>query len=143
MQKSISILIVDDDATIRMLLETAFTKKGFKVLSASNGRQGLEIAKSEEIDVILLDWMMPEMDGIEVLTELKHNSNTMYIPVFMLTSKENSGDIEYAIGKGAADYIVKPFNAFIVPEMVQKHLEKVHHDTKAGKQGFFSKIFSR
>jgi DNA-binding response OmpR family regulator len=142
MQKVISVLIIDDDATIRMLLETSMSKKGFKVFSASNGLDGLDIAKSEEIDVILLDWMMPEMDGMEVLTELKRDSNTMYIPVFMLTSKEDSRDIELATNKGAVDYIVKPFNAYLVPDMVQKHLETVHHGSSGRKGGFFGKLFS-
>ncbi|MDD5010519.1 MAG: response regulator [Phycisphaerae bacterium] len=141
MQKAISVLVIDDDATIRTLLQTAMSKKGFNVFCASNGRDGLDIARSEEIDVILLDWMMPEMDGMEVLTELKRDSNTMYIPVFMLTSKEDSRDIELATNKGAVDYIVKPFNAFLVPEMVQKHLETLHHSS-SHKGGFFGKLFS-
>ncbi|MBU1261022.1 MAG: response regulator [Planctomycetes bacterium] len=143
MQKAISVLVIDDDATIRMLLKTSMTKKGFKVVCASNGHDGLDIAKSEEVDVILLDWMMPEMDGMEVLTELKRDSNTMYIPVFMLTSKEDARDIDLATNKGAVDYIVKPFNAFLVPEMVQKHLEKIHHGSAGRKGSFFGKLFSR
>jgi DNA-binding response OmpR family regulator len=142
MQKAISVLVIDDDVTIRTLLETSMSKKGFKVFSASNGHDGIDIAKSEEIDVVLLDWMMPEMDGMEVLTELKRDSNTMYIPVFMLTSKEDSRDIELATNKGAVDYIVKPFNAFLVPEMVQKHLESVHHNSASKKGGFFGNLFS-
>jgi DNA-binding response OmpR family regulator len=83
------------------------------------------------------------MDGIEVLTELKRNGKTMHIPVFMLTSKEDSKDIDLAIGKGAVDYIVKPFNTYEVPKMVQKYLEQIHHRPQGSKQGFLSKIFSR
>ncbi len=137
MQES-TVLVIDDDMVIRTLLKSSLTKKGFNVFCASNGRQGLEIAKNEQIDVILLDWMMPEMDGMEVLAGLKRDSNTMYIPVFMLTCKEDSRDIDLAVKKGAIDYIVKPFNTYEVPEMVQKYLEA--HSGK--KQGFFSKIFS-
>lgn len=142
MQKAISVLVIDDDATIRTLLENAMCKKGFNIFCASNGPDGLDIARSEEIDVILLDWMMPEIDGMEVLTELKRDSNTMYIPVIMLTSKEDSKDIELATNKGAVDYIVKPFNAFLVPEMVQKHLEIIHHSSSGHKSGFLGKLFS-
>jgi DNA-binding response OmpR family regulator len=87
--------------------------------------------------------MMPEMDGMEVLVELKRNSDTMHIPVFMLTGKDDSKDIDLAISKGAVDYIVKPFNTYQVSEMVQKYLEKTHHGTHTGKQGFLGKIFSR
>lgn len=142
MQEPIHLLVIDDDSTIRVLLQAALTKKGFKVFSASNGHDGIDIAMSEEIDIILLDWMMPEMDGIEVLAELKRNTETMHIPVLMLTCKDDSRDIELAISRGALDYIVKPFNVYEVPEMVQKHLEKVHHTTHVSKEGFFGKIFS-
>jgi response regulator RpfG family c-di-GMP phosphodiesterase len=88
----------------------------------------------------MLDWMMPEMDGMEVLMELKRDSNTMHIPVFMLTCKEDPRDIDLAVKKGAIDYIVKPFNTYEVPEKVQQYLEKAH---SSHKQGFFSKMFSR
>ncbi|MCX6034051.1 MAG: hypothetical protein NTV38_03615, partial [Chloroflexi bacterium] len=70
-------------------------------------------------------------------------SDTMHIPVLMLTSKDDSKDIDFAINKGAIDYIVKPFNAYEVPEMVQKHLEKIHQGTHTRKQGFLGKIFAR
>jgi DNA-binding response OmpR family regulator len=144
MQKTITILVIDDDVTIRTLLGSTLTNKGFKVVSAENGRKGLELAKAQDdIDIILLDWMMPEMDGIEVLTELKRNGDTEDIPVIMLTSKENSGDIEYANSKGAIDYIIKPFKLFEVSEMVQKHLEKISHSSHGRKSGFFGNIFSK
>ncbi|MFA6175416.1 MAG: response regulator [Phycisphaerae bacterium] len=144
MQESLTVLVIDDDTMIRKLLESALTHKGFKVFCAAGGLDGLDIAKAEDIDVILLDWMMPEMDGIEVLSELKRDSKTMHIPVFMLTSKEDSRDIDLAISKGAVDYIVKPFNTFEVPDMVQKYLEKYHHGahTHNQKHGFFGKLFS-
>jgi DNA-binding response OmpR family regulator len=142
MQKLITVLIIDDDATIRMLLEGTLARKGFKVFSASSGYDGLDIVKTEGIDVILLDWMMPEMDGMEVLAELKRNSDTMHIPVFMLTGKEDSKDIDLAISKGVVDYIVKPFKSYEVPDMVQKYLEKVHHGTHSHKHGFLGRIFA-
>jgi DNA-binding response OmpR family regulator len=143
MQKTITILVVDDDITIRTLLQSTLTTKGFKVISADNGHQGLELAKTQDIDLILLDWMMPEMDGIEVLTELKHDSDTEDIPVIMLTSKEKTGDVELANSKGAIDYIIKPFKLFEVSEMVQKHLENINHSSHRGKSGFFGSIFSK
>jgi DNA-binding response OmpR family regulator len=143
MQKTITILVIDDDITIRTLLQSTLTNKGFKVISAENGHQGLEIAKTQDIDMILLDWMMPEMDGIEVLTELKHDGDTEDIPVIMLTSKEKTGDVELANSKGAIDYIIKPFKLFEVSEMVQKHLEKINHNLLSRKSGFFGKIFSK
>jgi DNA-binding response OmpR family regulator len=143
MQKTITILVIDDDVTIRTLLQSTMTNKGFNVLSAANGRQGLEIAKTQDVDIILLDWMMPEMDGMEVLAELKHDNNTENIPVIMLTSKEQTGDIELASSKGAVDFIIKPFKLYEVPEIVQKHLEKINHNSLGKKAGFFGKIFSK
>ena len=144
MQKTITILVIDDDITIRTLLQSTLTNKGFKVISAESGRKGLELAKTQnDIDIILLDWMMPEMDGIEVLTELKRNGDTEDIPVIMLTSKEKAGDIELANSKGVVDYIIKPFKLFEVSEMVQKHLEKINHSLLSRKSGFFGKIFSK
>jgi DNA-binding response OmpR family regulator len=143
MQELLTILVIDDDAIIRTLLQNTLTGRGFKVLTAASGRDGMDIAKAEEIDVILLDWMMPEMDGMEVLAELKRNSNTMHIPVFMLTCKEDSKDIDLAVSKGAVDYIVKPFNTYEVPNIVQKFLEKIHHGTHTRKHGFLGRIFTR
>jgi len=142
MHEPITILVIDDDAVIRTLLQNTLTGRGFKVFTASNSYDGLDIAKTQEIDVILLDWLMPEMDGMEVLQELKRNSNTMHIPVFMLTCKEDSRDIDLAVRKGAVDYIVKPFNTYEVPEMVQKYLEKFHHGIHTRKHGFLGRIFS-
>ncbi len=141
MHEHIKILVIDDDAMIRTLLHNALAKKGFEVSSAASGLDGLDIAKTKEIDVVLLDWMMPEMDGMEVLEELKRGGDTLHIPVFMLTSKEDSKDIDLAIRKGAVDYIVKPFKAYEVPDMVLRHLEKIH-GKPSSKRGFFSKIFS-
>ncbi len=142
MQNSITVLVIDDDTMIRKLLHIALASKGFKVFTASNGQEGLDTAKTDEIDVILLDWMMPEMDGMAVLEELKRDRDTKRIPVLMLTAKDGCKDIELAIDKGADDYIVKPFNPYEVPEMVQKHLEKIHNGTNIHKQGILSRIFA-
>jgi DNA-binding response OmpR family regulator len=143
MQKTITILVIDDDITIRTLLGSTLTNKGFNVISAENGHKGLELAKAQDIDIILLDWMMPEMDGIEVLTELKHDGDTEDIPVIMLTSKEKGGDVELANSKGAIDYIIKPFKLHEVSEMVQKHIDKISHNSHGRKSGFFGSIFSK
>lgn len=143
MQKTVTVLVIDDHVVIRTLLQDALTNKGFRVLFASTGSEGLKLAKTQDVDIILLDWIMPEMDGIEVLTELKNDSDTRHIPVIMLTSRGNACDIEHAAGKGAVDYIVKPFKPYEVIEMVQKHLGEALCNTDVGNTGFFSKIFGR
>ncbi len=142
MDEHITILAIDDDITIRTLIESTLSRKGFKVYTADNGADGLDIAKNEDIDVILLDWMMPEMDGMQVLAELKRDSKTMFIPVFMLTSKEDSKDLEMATSRGAVDYIIKPFNLYEVPSMVTSYLEKNHVAHHSHKNGFFSRLFA-
>lgn len=142
MKKTATILVIDDYPAVRSLLESTLAVQNFKVISAENGRKGLEIARAGKIDVILLDWVMPEMDGMEVLAELKCDSNTMDIPVIMLTSKGESCDIKLAASKGAVDYIVKPFKPYEVSEVIQKHLEKAHHKSTIHGAGFFSKIFT-
>jgi DNA-binding response OmpR family regulator len=143
MQKTITVLVIDDHVVIRTLLQDTLAHKGFRVLFGATGYEGLKLAKTQDIDIILLDWIMPEMDGIEVLTELKSDSDTRDIPVIMLTSRGSACDIEYAAGKGAVDYIVKPFKPYEVVEMIQKHLGEASCNSYSHNAGFFSKIFSR
>jgi len=141
MNQHISILIIDDDITTRNLLENTLSSHGYNIFSAADGYQGLDIAKHEDIDIILLDWMMPRMDGMQVLTELKHDVKTMFIPVFMLTVKDDSRDIDLAISKGAVDYIIKPFNLNDIPLVVEKYLKKNRITACSHRQGFFGKMF--
>ena len=143
MQKTITVLVIDDHIVIRTLLQDTLTNKGFRALFAATGHEGLKLAKTQDIDIILLDWIMPEMDGMEVLAELKNDSNTRDIPVIMLTSRGKACDIEYAAGKGAVDYIVKPFEPHEVTEIIQKHLGEMSCSSAVRNTGFFSKIFGR
>ncbi len=119
MSKKISVLVVDDEEHIRNILEYNLRLEGFEVYLAENGRTALERARQKKPDVILLDWMMPEMDGLEVLSELKRDKTTEHIPVFMLTAKGMSSDVGQALLKGADDYIVKPFEPEKVGEIVR------------------------
>lgn len=143
MRKATTVLVIDDHVVIRMLLQDTLINEGFRVLFAATGCEGLRLAKNQGVDIILLDWIMPEMDGIEVLTKLKSDSDTKDTPVIMLTSRGNACDIEYAVGKGAIDYIVKPFKPCEVIEMIQKHLDEMSHSSEIHNAGFFSRIFCR
>jgi DNA-binding response OmpR family regulator len=143
MEKTITVLVIDDHIVIRTLLEDTLGHKGFRGLFATTGQEGLKFAKTQDIDIILLDWIMPGMDGIEVLTELKNDNNTKDIPVIMLTSRGSTRDIEHAIGKGAIDYILKPFKPYEVIEMIQKCLGESSHSSTGPKTGFFSKLFTK
>jgi two-component system, OmpR family, alkaline phosphatase synthesis response regulator PhoP len=104
------ILVVDDDRNIRKLLDFNFTTANHKVLLSRNGSDAVKKAESEKPDLILLDIMMPVMDGYEACKILKQNEATKNIPVFMLSSKSQIVDLDEAFEAGADDYIIKPFD---------------------------------
>lgn len=109
MNKGISVLLIEDETDIRKILEYNLKLEGFRVYSAANGPAGLKIACKRRPDVILLDWVMPEMNGLEVLSELRNDERTRGIIVFMLTAKNMLDDVVTALTNGADDYIPKPF----------------------------------
>jgi len=116
------ILIVDDEPSIVMMVKSRLAANGFAVVTASNGAEGIEIVKKDRPDLIILDILMPEMDGIETLTKLKASDETKDIPVIMFTAKGQTGDVEKAQEVGACDYIVKPFSPPILLEKVKNAL---------------------
>jgi len=124
MSKKIPVLVVEDEEHIRNILEYNLKLDGFEVYLAENGRMGLEHAHQKKLELILLDWMMPEMDGLEVLSELKHDKKTKHIPVFMLTAKGMLGEIDRAFNVGADDYITKPFDPVLLGNTIRKKLEE-------------------
>ncbi len=119
------ILIIDDDEDIRKLVSYHLSLSQHEVLAAANGKEGLEIAINEKLDLILLDIMMPEMDGFEVCIRLKKDRKTKSIPVFMLTSKTRIGDVESAFKVGADNYITKPFNAKDLDNIIKRKYRKL------------------
>ena len=108
MNRKITVLIIDDEKDIRRILEYKLTLDGFNVYSASNGQAGLKIATEKKPDVILLDWVMPKMNGLKVLSKIRHDERTKDIIVLMLTAKNMMDDVETALANGADDYIPKP-----------------------------------
>ena len=119
-----TILIVENEAHIRRVLEYNLKLDGFEVYLAEDGATGLKLAHEKNPDVILLDWLMPVINGLQVLTELKADSNTEHIPVFMLTAKSMISDVTQAIEMGADDYITKPFNPIQLGKTIREKLEK-------------------
>ena len=124
MSEQISVLVVDDEQHIRSILEYNLKLDGFEVYVAEDGHKGLELAREKMPGVILLDWMLPEMDGLEVLSELKKDERTEHIPVFMLTAKAMMQDIEQALCEGADDYISKPFDPKQLGSTIKKKIEE-------------------
>ncbi len=119
-----SILVIDDDRVTRKVIQHNLRLDGFKVYMADNGPSGISTARKFKPNVILLDIMMPEMDGIEVLVNLKWNKKTKNIPVLMLTSKKTIGDTEAAYARKADGYITKPFKAKDMISVIRRHLKK-------------------
>ena len=125
MAERIPILVIDDDPEVQELVEFNLRLSGFSVTSALNGVTGLEMAIKTLPRVILLDTAMPEMSGLEVLAELKHDERTENIPVFMLTGKTLIGDVERAFEIGADDYITKPVQLTKLGDIIKAKLEKL------------------
>ena len=109
-----TILVIDDEKDILKLLQYNLEKEGYAVLSAETGEIGFESAQNKKPDLILLDWMLPGMDGLEVCRLLRANAATQRIPVVMLTAK--GGEIDQVVGleMGATDYVSKPFSVKVL-----------------------------
>ncbi|NLH16891.1 MAG: response regulator [Phycisphaerae bacterium] len=131
MAERIPILVVDDDPDFLELVEYYLRLAGFRVSLADNGPEALEKAKKSPPAVILLDTTMPGMDGLEVLSELRHDPVTELIPVFMLTGRTKIGDIDQAFDIGASDYITKPVELAKLGAIVKAKLEKLKVSPKS------------
>ena len=105
-----TVLIIDDREEIRELVAITLRGTEFKVLEASGGHKGIQIARKHKPDVILLDIMMPEIDGFTVSNFIKQIPDTKDIPIIFLTAKETKVGLNIALKQGAVDYIMKPFN---------------------------------
>lgn len=124
MAERIPILVIDDDAELRELLEYNLKLAGFEVYLAGDGPSGIEAAQELSPLVILLDVTMEGMDGLEVLSDLRHDRRTEEIAVFMLTGKSSIGDIERAFEIGADDYITKPVEMMKLGRIIKEKMAK-------------------
>jgi len=124
MAQCTTIVVIEDEERIRKVLDYNLKLDGFEVFPARDGPEGLELARDKKPDLILLDWMMPGMDGLQVLSELKEDEKTRDIPVFMLTAKSMMTEVGRALYQGADDYIVKPFEPRELGQMLKEKLEK-------------------
>jgi DNA-binding response OmpR family regulator len=118
------ILVVDDEIDIVETLIFMLKSRGFEIIIAHDGGEGLAKAKSEHPDIILLDITMPVMDGISVCAKLKASKDTAKIPVIMFSAKGESESVSSAKRVGANDYIVKPFNLPVLLAKLNKFLAK-------------------
>ncbi len=119
------ILLIEDEGLLSEMYCSKLSKEGFKVSQAANGEEGLELAKKEKFDLILLDIILPKLDGFKVLEELKRDKTIKEIPVFLLTNLSQSEDLKRGTVLGADDYLVKTdFTPTQVVEKIKKVLAK-------------------
>ena len=116
-----NLLICDDDRDIRNALKIYLSGEGYKIFEAENGSEALEVVAAEEIHLILMDIMMPKMDGVSATMKLRENSNA---PVIFLTAKSEDNDKIFGLTAGADDYITKPFNPMEVIARVKAQLRR-------------------
>jgi class 3 adenylate cyclase len=109
-----TILIVDDDALGRMLLEAQLQEMGHQVLTAEDGKRALDILSGHGVDVVLLDLVMPNMDGFEVLRRMKQDVTLRHLPIIVISAQEDMGVILQCIEMGATDYLPKPFDPVLL-----------------------------
>lgn len=112
-----SVLVVEDDVAIRDMLSFTLKQSGIACDAVGDGESGLDFLKQKQPDIILLDWMLPGIDGIEFIRRLRANEFLANIPVIMLTAKGESEDMVKGLGVGADDYINKPFSP---PELMAR-----------------------
>ncbi len=105
-----TVLVVEDDPDVRELIARKLAQAGFEVHTRQDGQAGLEATSEVAPDIVLLDVMMPRLDGIEVCRRMRAEPSTASVPVIMLTAKAQEADVDRGFGVGADDYIIKPFS---------------------------------
>ncbi len=124
------ILIVDDDQNIRRLVSFNLSLENHEIFVASNGKEGIQVALENNPDLILLDIMMPVMDGYKTCKWLKKDPRTKDIPIFMLSVKGQMTDLDDAFNAGADDYITKPFDVEKLNKTINYKLESFQERKK-------------
>ena len=119
--EQISILVVDDEKEIADLVEIYLVSDGYRVFKANNAQDGLSILENEEVHLVLLDIMMPGMDGLEMCRKIRETNN---IPIIMLSARSTDLDKILGLGTGADDYVVKPFNPLELTARVKSQLRR-------------------
>jgi adenylate cyclase len=122
--QSSSILVVDDNAANRDVLARRLTREGHRVVTANSGAAALELVAAQDFDLVLLDLIMPEMSGFEVLRRLKATEHTSDVPVIVISALDEIDSVVRCIESGAEDYLTKPFNPVLLRARVEASLEK-------------------
>lgn len=115
-----TILIADDEENIRTLIETTLESSDCKLIQCNNGASAVELAEAQQPDLVILDWTMPRMNGLDALRSLRADSRTAKIPVIMLTAMGQEKSRSQGIEAGAHAYLVKPFSPLELLQKVQQ-----------------------
>ncbi len=119
------VLVIDDEAPIRLLCRVNLEAEGMRVLEAADGARGLDLARDEQPDVVLLDVMMPGLDGWRVAEEMLEDDRTRGIPIIFLTARAEFRDRARGLDIGGVDYVTKPFNPLELAELVRGLLDRI------------------
>lgn len=119
------VLVVDDDKTTRKMLSLILKSKGYEVVTAENGMDGLQKLGIEQINLILTDMNMPYMDGIEFIKQVRANPEISHIPIVMLTTEADEEEKQRAYKAGVDDYLVKPATAEQIVESMKRIIKKI------------------
>jgi DNA-binding response OmpR family regulator len=118
------VLVIDDEPFILMMVEDKLQRAGFEVVTLNESINAVNVVEKERPDLIILDWMMPEVSGIELCRKLKSEPDLTSIPIFMLTAKGQEEDEKLGFKCGVTRYITKPFSPKALLEMVQEELKE-------------------
>jgi two-component system phosphate regulon response regulator PhoB len=118
------VIVIDDEPFILMMIEDKLRRAGIQTITLRESNNALHIIKKERPDLIILDWMMPELSGIDLCRMIKADEELRDIPVFMLTAKGQDADKQLGLKSGAIQYITKPFSPKALLEMVRKVIDK-------------------
>lgn len=117
-----TILLADDEANLRILVRTILDDPGYRIMEATDGRTALALVQQHHPDLVLLDWMMPEISGIEVARTLRQDPSTSHIPIIMLTARGQEVDKAQGAALGTYAFLVKPFSPVALLQTVQEAL---------------------
>lgn len=118
------VIVIDDEPFILMIIQDKLSRAGIQVITLRESINALSVIKKERPDLIILDWMMPELSGIDLCKMIKSDSELKDIPIFMLTAKGQDADEQLGLKSGATLYITKPFSPKALLEMVKGFLDK-------------------
>jgi PleD family two-component response regulator len=122
------VLIVDDNRINRLKIIRALNKEGYELFEASGGHEALEMLQSRDFHLVLLDILMPDVDGFQVLEQMQSDQKLKKIPVIMVSAVEEQEDVDRCLEMGAVDYISKPFDKEVLKDRVRTNLENGFSD---------------